>query len=122
MLFAACLIRLTGGGPVFLLQKRTGLEGRPFYIWKLRTMGVERSQANHDTPFQQTAGPDDPRVTSTGRWLRRMSLDEVPQLISVIRREMSLVGPRPHAPELYDVLKDMRPDYTNRLPVRPSIT
>lgn len=88
----ALLVRLDSQGVAFFRQRRLGFDGRPFDIVKFRTMHV---MENGDTIIQ--AYQDDPRVTRLGRWLRKTSLDELPQLINVIRGEMSLVGPRPHA-------------------------
>ena len=102
-LFAAVAvaIKATSPGPVMFRQERSGLHGRPFRIFKFRTMCVDAEQqravlAEHN----QVDGPifkmkDDPRVTRVGQWLRQTSLDELPQLLNVVRGEMSLVGPRP---------------------------
>jgi exopolysaccharide biosynthesis polyprenyl glycosylphosphotransferase len=102
LLVAAVAIKLDTKGPVLFRQMRVGRGGRPFEMWKFRTMG-EGSDALK--PVMQLAGgsehiglfkiPDDPRITRAGGWLRRSSLDELPQLVNVLRGEMSLVGPRP---------------------------
>src|ERR1700679_1530059 len=88
----ALWVRLDSRGPVLFRQTRSGLRGRPFTILKFRTMTVLENGA---TVVQATH--DDPRITRAGRVLRKASLDELPQLLNVIRGEMSLVGPRPHA-------------------------
>lgn len=101
MIFAACAIRLTSPGPIIFRQERFGLNKRRFSMYKFRTMVIdaEARQAELEERNEAT-GPvfkirDDPRVTSVGRWLRRTSLDELPQLFNVVRGDMSLVGPRP---------------------------
>lgn len=101
MLVSAVLIKLTSRGPVFFVQERIGLNGQPFRMLKFRTM---HQGAEEDRRFlshrNEQAGPvfkiaDDPRLTFVGRQLRRTSIDELPQLLNVLRGEMSLVGPRP---------------------------
>ncbi|MBA3302117.1 MAG: exopolysaccharide biosynthesis polyprenyl glycosylphosphotransferase, partial [Thermoleophilaceae bacterium] len=101
LLTAAALVRLTSRGPVIYPSQRPGIGGKPFSCFKFRTMyeGAEREQ--HELEARNEAGgaifkiKDDPRVTPVGRLLRRWSLDELPQLLNVLRGEMSLVGPRP---------------------------
>lgn len=107
------LIRLDSPGPVFFRQERAGRDGMPFSIFKFRTMHVA------PRPSRGFQSADDPRITRVGRWLRRLSLDELPQLINVVRGEMSLVGPRPallYQIERYDARQ------RRRLDVRPGIT
>lgn len=93
----ALLIKRDSPGPVFFRQQRVGRMGRPFAIFKFRTM-VEKAEQKG---LQITVGRD-PRITKTGAWLRRFKLDELPQLINVLRGEMSLVGPRPEVPRYVD--------------------
>ena len=88
----ALAIKLDSAGPVFFRQERYGFVNSVFWIWKFRTMRHQRSIGRN---IQATR--DDPRVTSVGRFLRRTSLDELPQLFNVLNGTMSLVGPRPHA-------------------------
>lgn len=102
LLAIALAIRLDSPGPVWFRQQRVGLQGRPFWVWKFRTMGVDAPQQQADLEAINTNADGilfklkrDPRVTRVGAWLRRTSLDELPQLINVLRGEMSLVGPRP---------------------------
>jgi exopolysaccharide biosynthesis polyprenyl glycosylphosphotransferase len=119
-LFAAiaAAIRLEDRGPIFYRQRRMGLDGRPFEIVKFRSMhsGAE------DESGPTWASPDDPRRTRVGRWLRRWSLDELPQLWNVLRGEMSLVGPRPERPEFVREFKETFPQYMLRHKVRSGIT
>jgi exopolysaccharide biosynthesis polyprenyl glycosylphosphotransferase len=93
LLAAALAIKLEDGGPILFVQKRVGRRNQLFSIFKLRTMKVERS----DGDGNRSASKDDDRVTRVGRFLRRTSIDEMPQLFNVLRGDMSLVGPRPHA-------------------------
>jgi exopolysaccharide biosynthesis polyprenyl glycosylphosphotransferase len=113
----ALAIRLDSRGPIWFQQSRKGLNGKIFKIYKFRTMTVLE-----DGPSITQAIRDDPRVTRVGRWLRRTSLDELPQLLNVIKGEMSLVGPRPHA-VAHDIQFDkMISTYTIRSQVKPGIT
>ncbi|HET7564408.1 MAG TPA: sugar transferase [Gemmatimonadaceae bacterium] len=93
LLAIAAAIRLDDGGPVLFRQERVGHRGRPFRIWKFRTMVVGADRMGQPL----TVGADR-RVTRVGRWLRRYKLDELPQLVNVLRGEMRLVGPRPEVP------------------------
>jgi exopolysaccharide biosynthesis polyprenyl glycosylphosphotransferase len=99
----AVAIKLDSRGPVFFAQQRVGRRGRPFRLFKLRTMTVDAEQRRAQLIAKSTDSgwlklDHDPRITRTGRWLRRLSLDELPQLWNVVRGEMSLVGPRPLIP------------------------
>jgi lipopolysaccharide/colanic/teichoic acid biosynthesis glycosyltransferase len=112
---AAVMIKLESRGPVFYRQRRVGLRGAPFELWKLRTM----------VPGAETMGAGiyviegDPRITRTGRLLRRLSLDELPNLVNVLRGEMAIVGPRPTVQEQVDRYTDRQ---RRRLEVKPGIT
>lgn len=110
----AAAIKLTSPGPVFYRGVRTGLRGRPFRIFKFRTMVV-----NAEKVGGPSTGKDDPRITSVGGFLRRYKLDELPQLFNVIGGEMSLVGPRPEVPQYTD---EYRGEELLILTVRPGIT
>lgn len=101
LLSIAAAIKWSDRGPVFFRQERVGQDGRPFRICKFRTMVVNAEQIGASL----TVGARDPRITPVGYWLRRYKLDELPQLVNVVRGEMSLVGPRPEVPRyvaLYD--------------------
>lgn len=112
IIIVGIVVRLGIGSPIIFKQKRPGLHGKPFYLYKFRTM-------NNKTDSFGSLLPDDVRLTPLGRFLRRLSLDELPQLINVIRGDLSLVGPRP-------LLMEYLPLYTNeqakRHYVRPGIT
>jgi lipopolysaccharide/colanic/teichoic acid biosynthesis glycosyltransferase len=112
---AAILIKLESRGPVFYRQRRVGRGGQPFELWKLRTMvpGAESMGAG----IYVVEG--DPRITRTGRLLRRFSLDELPNLVNVLRGEMAIVGPRPTVQEQVDRYTDRQ---RRRLEVKPGIT
>jgi len=112
------LIKLNSPGPVFYKHKRVGLDGNQFDIIKFRSMTVNAE----DQTGPVWAKPDDTRVTSVGRILRRTSLDELPQLINVIRGEMSLVGPRPERPHFVEQFQEYIPKYLERHRVRSGIT
>jgi exopolysaccharide biosynthesis polyprenyl glycosylphosphotransferase len=113
----AAAIRLDSRGPIFYPQTRLGVAGRRFRVLKFRTM---RHDAEDEGP--RWAAADDPRVTRVGRWLRRCRLDELPQVLNVLRGEMSLVGPRPERPEFVEGLEKSVPGYRARLMVRPGLT
>jgi len=114
----ALIIRLSSKGPVFFTQNRVGKGGKPFRMHKLRTMHVDAESASGAV----WASNDDPRIVATCRWMRRSHLDELPQLINVIRGDMSLVGPRPERPEILAELEKRYPQVRRRLSVRPGIT
>lgn len=114
----ALLVRLTSPGPGIFRQSRVGLQGRRFTMYKLRTMRVDAEMRSGPVWAQV----DDPRVTPLGRILRRLHLDEFPQLFNVVKGEMALVGPRPERPEFVQQLALSIPGYVDRLLVRPGIT
>jgi exopolysaccharide biosynthesis polyprenyl glycosylphosphotransferase len=121
----AALVRLDSPGRAFYPAVRVGYKGRKFCCWKLRTMFVGAdSQKEALRERNERAGPwfkmrDDPRVTPVGRWLRRFSLDELPQLWNVLCGEMSMVGPRPHP---LDDFNRYKPEHLRRLDVKPGLT
>jgi sugar transferase (PEP-CTERM system associated) len=118
IILVALAVKLTSPGPVLFSQKRVGLNGRPFTLYKFRSMVVD-AEAKTGAVW---ATRDDPRVTSIGRFLRRSRLDELPQLINILRGEMSVVGPRPERPEFVATLSEQIPFYRQRHCVKPGLT
>jgi exopolysaccharide biosynthesis polyprenyl glycosylphosphotransferase len=114
----AAVNALASPGPLFFRQQRVGQGGRPFQIVKFRTMVPQAEQQSGAV----WAGKEDNRVTPLGRWLRKTHLDELPQVINVLRGEMSIVGPRPERPEFVGRLAGCIPYYRARHSVRPGIT
>lgn len=112
------VVRLSSRGPAIYSQTRVGKDGRVFVMYKLRSMRVD---AESESGPAWSSG-DDPRVTRLGRLLRAHHLDELPQLINVVRGDMDLFGPRPERPEFTDVLSGHIPNYVDRLMVLPGIT
>ncbi len=121
MLLVALAIRLDSPGPIFFRQPREGFNNRPFRVFKFRSMYHNRAQATEITQ----ASRRDPRITRIGAILRKTSLDELPQLFNVLSGEMSLVGPRPHAPSTRAggrLFSDVLASYAARHKVKPGIT
>lgn len=114
MLLAALLVRLGSPGPVLFRQERIGRNFRPFRIYKFRSMACDAPQRGGTVTTSH-----DPRITPVGRWLRCTKLDELPQLLNVLRGDMSLVGPRPEVAEYVRLFVD---DYEHVLSLRPGIT
>lgn len=112
------IIKFGSRGPVFYMQERVGKDGKTFGIIKLRTMVSDAEAATGPV----WASANDPRITPFGRFLRKSHLDEVPQLINVIKGEMSIVGPRPERPLFVENFKSQIPSYAERLRVKPGIT
>jgi len=137
MIGIALVIKLTSRGPIFFVQTRIGIDrrapgepagntrrssdcgGKPFTIYKFRTMATSRISNENDQVWAQ---PDDPRVTRIGRFLRLYRLDELPQLINVLRGDMDVVGPRPEQPTIFAQLRVQIDRYQERQRVRPGIT
>jgi len=118
LLLAALAIKLDSPGPVFYRQERVGLNGRVFTIHKLRSMRIDAETGS--TPVW--AAERDPRVTRIGALIRHTRIDEIPQVVNVLRGEMSLIGPRPERPHFVDQLREILPFYADRHHVRPGIT
>ena len=118
MLFSVIMIKLTSPGPLIFKQERVGLHNRPFMMYKFRSMEV---QAPEKEKTRWTV-KDDPRVTGFGKFMRKTSIDELPQLFNVLKGEMSLVGPRPERPFFVEKFKEEIPRYMIKHQVRPGIT
>lgn len=116
--FVALAIRLDSAGPIFYSQVRCGRAGKPFRIVKFRTMVTDAEQDGK----ARWAAKDDARVTRVGRFLRKTRLDELPQVLNVLRGEMSIIGPRPERPEFVEELQQVIPFYRIRLMVKPGLT
>jgi len=117
LLVSAIAIKLTDRGPVFYRQSRVGEGGREFEVLKLRTMTTDSEKDG-----AQWSQADDPRVTSVGRILRRLHIDELPQLFNVLRGDMTFVGPRPERPEMVAELERTLPNYRRRHLIKPGVT
>ncbi len=145
-LIVPILIKRDSSGPVFYKQQRTGIDrrskdrrvaslglggerrqverrkknlhGKPFYIYKFRTMKLKAEEETGAVWAKQ----NDPRVTSIGKWLRKYHIDELPQLLNVLKGDMTMVGPRPERPEIIGDLLELIPEYKMRLKVRPGVT
>lgn len=118
LLLIASIVKLKSHGPALFVQERLGMDGKRFHVIKFRSMGKNAEGKGG----QYWTVRDDPRVTPFGRFLRRFSLDEVPQLINVIVGDMSIVGPRPEQPRFVDRFKTTIPDYTKRLREKAGMT
>ncbi len=126
LLLVCALIKVTSPGPILFRQMRSGLNGRPFTIYKFRTMITNAEQLQHElAAMNEMSGPvfkvtNDPRITAIGRVLRKFSIDEFPQLVNVLRGEMSLVGPRPLPVDEVKRFNDRA--HRRRLSVKPGLT
>ena len=118
LLIAAILVKLSSPGPVIFKQERVGLHNKSFYMYKFRSMELQREE---DEKKAWTV-KNDPRVTPIGRFLRKTSLDELPQLFNILKGDMSLVGPRPERPLFVEKFKEEIPRYMIKHQVRPGLT
>ena len=125
MLVVSILIKLESKGEVIFKQKRVGLNGKEFYMYNFRSMVINAEELKKQLESQnEMSGPmfkikDDPRITKVGKFIRKTSIDELPQLINVIKGDMSLVGPRPSLPK---EVKKFEPWMMERLEVKPGLT
>jgi len=115
--FLAAAVKLSSPGPIFFKQERMGLDGKPFTLYKFRTMRI-----NAESRGPVWAATDDPRATRTGRFMRKTSLDELPQFWNVLKGEMSLIGPRPERPEFVQLFKERIPKYMLRHKVKAGLS
>ena len=118
MLITAIAIKLESPGPIIFKQERIGYGGKPFMMYKFRSMKVQ----DEDEEKSQWTTEDDPRKTRVGSFIRRMSIDELPQFFNVLKREMSVVGPRPERPYFVEQFKKSIPKYMVKHQVRPGLT
>ena len=118
MLLTAIAVKVSSPGPVIFKQERIGLHNKPFQMYKFRTMELQKEAAEK----KAWTVKDDPRVTKVGKFLRRTSLDEFPQLYNILRGDMSLVGPRPERPLFVEKFKEEIPRYMIKHQVRPGLT
>lgn len=118
MLLIAALVKLSSKGPVIFKQERVGLHNKNFQMYKFRSMGVQKAKE------EKTAWtvPDDPRVTRVGKFIRKTSIDELPQLFNILKGDMSLVGPRPERPFFVEKFREEIPRYMVKHQVRPGLT
>jgi len=112
------MVKLSSKGPILFRQQRSGLNGQPFTIYKFRTMRVDAERESGAV----WAAQNDPRVTPVGRLLRQYRLDEIPQLLNVLRGEMNIVGPRPERPTIFAELREHIAEYPLRQRAKPGIT
>jgi len=118
MLISAILVKCTSKGPIIFKQERVGLHNKPFYMYKFRSMEIQDAKEEK----KAWTVKNDPRVTGVGKFLRKTSLDELPQLFNILKGDMSLVGPRPERPHFVDKFKEEIPRYMVKHQVRPGLT
>lgn len=118
LLIIACAVKFTSKGPLIFKQERVGLRNEPFMMYKFRSMRVQDEKEEK----KAWTVKDDPRVTKVGKFLRKTSLDELPQLFNIFKGEMSIVGPRPERPYFVEKFKEEIPRYMVKHQVRPGLT
>jgi exopolysaccharide biosynthesis polyprenyl glycosylphosphotransferase len=116
-LFAALRVRFSSSGPIIYKQQRIGLYGRPFYIYKFRSMFVDAEGGG-----PALSSKDDPRITKWGRFMRKWRIDELPQFFNIVKGDMSLVGPRPERQHYIDIISKAQPHYKYLHKVKPGLT
>ena len=116
-LIACIFIVIESSGNPIYIQERVGLNGRKFMMYKLRSMYLDAEKNGH-----QWASKNDKRITKVGRFIRRTRIDEFPQIINIIKGEMSIIGPRPERPEFVNEFLNYIPDFNDRLAIPPGIT
>ena len=118
LIIVALIIKLTSKGPIIFKQERVGLHNKPFYMYKFRTMYVQ----SEEEEAKGWTTKDDPRVTKVGKFFRKTSIDELPQLFNILVGDMSIVGPRPERPQFVEKFKEEIPRYMIKHQVRPGLT
>ena len=118
LIIVALIIKLTSKGPIIFKQERVGLHNKPFYMYKFRTMYVQ----SEEEEAKGWTTKDDPRVTRVGKFFRKTSIDELPQLFNILVGDMSIVGPRPERPQFVEKFKEEIPRYMIKHQVRPGLT
>ena len=118
MLGVVLIIKFTDPGPLIFKQERIGLKNKPFYMYKFRSM-IMQKESDEEKGWTRK---DDPRVTPIGHFIRRTSIDELPQLFNILKGDMSLVGPRPERPQFVEKFKEEIPRYMIKHQVRPGLT
>lgn len=128
LIIVGILIKIESKGPIIFSQNRIGMDGRVFKMYKLRSMVANAEELKEKLMEEnEMSGPmfkikDDPRITKVGRFIRKTSIDELPQLFNVLRGDMSLVGPRPERPQFVEKFKEEIPRYMIKHQVRPGLT
>ena len=121
MLIAAIAVKTTSKGPLIFKQERVGLHNKPFYVYKFRTMYI-KEELDEELKDKNWTTRDDPRVTKVGRFLRKTSIDELPQFFNILFGQMSLIGPRPEQTAFVEKYKEEIPRYMIKHQVRPGLT
>lgn len=117
LLVVALLIKIEDRGPIIFTQIRSGKDGKEFTIYKLRSMKLDSEKCG-----MRWASKNDDRITKVGKIIRRTRIDEIPQFINILKRDMSLIGPRPEVPELTSKFNEEIEGFVNRLKVKPGLT